>query len=126
MLPPHTMSSAAPDTYPLWVDHAATDELQACHALFPDLDRLWIPCAEQHRLEHRWTFAALENPLIRVGIFTSNKAAERLVHGAVANDVRQFADAQRNLFDSVDVVPLEVVLYRFPVYTQCGSEVIAT
>ena len=84
-----------------------------------------VPCTEQHRLEHGWTLAALENPFVRVGIRTSNKAAERLVHGAVANDIRQFVDAQRNLFDSSGVVPLEIVLYRFPLYMQCGREVIA-
>ena len=34
-------------------------------------------------------------------------------------------DAQRNLFDSACVVPLEILLYRFPAYIQCWREVIA-
>src|SRR5947209_200245 len=126
MLPPHTISSVAPGTHPFWVDHAATGELRAGHPLFPDLDCLRVPRGEPHRLEHGRTFTALENPLIRVGICTSNKAAEGLVHGAVANDVRQFVDAQCNLFDSASVVPLEIVLYRFPLYIHRGREVVAT
>src|SRR5437763_1910361 len=125
MLLPHTTRPVTPDAYPFRVDHAATGELWTHHALFPDLDFLRVPCTKQHRLEHRWTFAALENTLILVGISTSNKATERLVHGAVANDVRQYVDTQRNLFDSICVVPLEIVLYRFPVYNQCWREIIA-
>src|SRR6266516_1802218 len=125
MLPPHTINPVIPDRYPFRIDHAATGELCAAHTLFPDLDHLGVSCTEQHRLEDRWTFAALEKPLIRVGIFTSNKATQRLVHDVVANDVRQFVDAQRNLFDGTNIVPLELVLYRFPLYLHCGREVIA-
>src|SRR5437764_12829103 len=38
MLPPHTISSVAPGMHPLWVDHAATGQLRAGHALCADLD----------------------------------------------------------------------------------------
>src|ERR1700680_1580723 len=126
MLTPDAIPALAPRALLLRVLYARAISFNAGHSQFPQNDFLRQPSAQQHRLVRRGAGPQREYAARRIEIAPTDVAAQRLIHGIVPNHIRQIFQTQRNLLNSMNIMPLQIYLYRIALYFHSGSEIVTS